>query len=99
MTSQQKKISDIVGEYQEVFEEEYQLFCGAMIGKRDLQKNDLATTGLEGTIEQLAYEIPLTLSEMFNDMLNEEEKAYLKSRDGALWFGRTFKQFSPAKNI
>lgn len=90
------KIKLIVEEYQEVFKEEYTIFCNAMIDKKDLQVTEFASGVADG---QFAYEIPETLHNMLQDMLTESEKQELKSKEMAQWFGRTFNQFSPAKKI
>lgn len=91
-----EKINKIVKEYIEVFADEYNLFCTSMIDKRDLQSDEFAS-GIAGG--QFAYEIPLTLHEMLQDMLSEEEKKELKTKESAQWFARTFPQFSPANKI
>ena len=99
MNPAQNKIKSIVEEYQDVFREEYERFGKAMSDKRELQRDEFATTGGDALIQQFAHEVPLVLHEMFNDMLDKEEMAYYKSREGALWFARTFPQYSPVKNI
>ena len=100
MNLNQKRINNVVEEYKTLFSDEYNRFCNAISDKRDMQLNEFASTGSDSdSIRQLAYEIPLTLNNMFDTMLNEEEKAYLKTKEGAEWFGRTNKDFSPAQKI
>lgn len=96
MTITQEKISKIVEEYQTVFKAEYDLFCNAMADKREVQNDEFAS-GVAGG--QFAYEIPLTLHNMFDSMLTDEEKKELRTKEMAQWFGRKFKQFSPAQRI
>lgn len=99
MTNSQAKINQIVEEYKEVFADEFNKFCNAMIDKKEVQKTDFSSFGGDGVMKQFAYEIPLTLNNMFDDMLDEEDKLYLKSVKGAEWFGRHFNEFSPAALI
>ena len=99
MTIPQQKISNIVEEYKEVFADEFTKFCNSMIDKREVQKDELSTLMKDGVLKQFAYEIPLTLHNMLNDMLDEEDKKYLATTKGAEWFARKFKEFSPAALI
>jgi hypothetical protein len=99
MTNTQNKINSIVEEYKEVFADEFNTFCNSMIDKKEVQKDELSKLSQDGILKQFAYEIPLTLSNMLDDMLDKEDKLYLKSVKGAEWFGRHFKEFSPAALI
>ena len=74
--------------------------CNSIADKREVQETEFASIKGDGDgLRQLVHEIPLTLHNMFDNMLTEEERTYFKSKEGAEWFGRTFKEFSPAQNI
>lgn len=99
MNLSQNKINKVVEEYKGKFQEEFIQFSQGMQDSKELQKDALASTGTDGAIQQLAYEIPVTLDNMFKSQLDKEESLYFKSKAGAEWFGRTHKEFSPAEKI
>lgn len=99
MDSIKQHIEEVIGEYKELFAEEYNLFCNAMIDKKNLQNNDTASFGKDQQLQQFVHEIPLTLHEMFKSMLTEDEMTFYKTKEGAEWFGRHFSEFSPTNKI
>lgn len=92
----QSKIAKVVETYKEHFADEYHQFCNAMTDKRELQKNQFASTGGDSALGQLIREVPVTLDNLMQVKLDKEERKYYQSKLGAEWFARTFKEFSPA---
>ena len=95
----QIKIRQIVNNYIQDFPYEYKAVCEAIKDKQTLQNDPMASAGKDSFIRQFAYEIPLTLSNLINQKLDEEEREYLSSIKGAEWFARTWREFSPAERI
>ena len=99
MNSIQTRIASIVEQYKERFAEEYGQFCEAMEDNREMQKDEFASTGSDGAIGQLLFEVPTTLHGMLTAKLASEEKKYYQSKLGAEWFAKTFREFSPAAKV
>lgn len=99
MNPTQTNISNVVKDYMEMFPKEYDQFCNSIAHKRELQKDEYSKVDADTVLQQFVYEIPETLYFMFGRILTEEDGDYLDSKEGAEWFGRTFKQFSTALKI
>lgn len=95
----QEKIIKIVEEYKVLFADEYEAFCRSIADEKELQMDAFASTGLEGSIKQLANKKPLVLHNLLERKLDDEERRYYNSNEGALWFGKHFKNFSPAEKL
>lgn len=88
------KIRVLVQEYKELFKDEFQLFLDGIKGKADMQETDFGEAKRMDYVDRVLYEIPATLDTMFNTRLNSEEMKYYKSKEGARWFAKAFREFT-----
>jgi len=99
MDKTKDRIRDIVKTYEIVCAGEFSEFKLAMSIKRDLQKSKFSE--LKGTdmVERLMYEVPEQLFLLFKGILKDEEKGFLQSKKGAIWFAKTFPQYRVAEKV
>lgn len=89
----QLKIKALVEDYIRLFPEEYESVKRIVKDKRELQKKKTAELENFGFVERALFEYPARLFNLLQSQLTEDEKAYFQSKEGARWFGRTFKEF------
>lgn len=53
----------------------------------------------DGMIERLIHEMPVELDEAIRAGLSEEENHTLQTREGAIWFAKTFPQYRVAETV
>lgn len=93
------KIKKLVDSYTRLFAQEFKDFCGDMKTKRELQSNKFSELKDGGAVHRALFEVPETLNTIFEMQLNDEDKDWFKSKDGARWFARNFKEFNVAEKI
>lgn len=105
MQSAKNHITQIVEEYIKMFPEDFATFKKAMEMQRHMLK-DAEYGRAEGTESGMRalFEMPVDLSEMFIMQLTEEEMEWFKAggndrKEGARWFGKTFKAFALPNTI
>lgn len=82
--------------YQNTMPRSYQNFLEAIKGKRNAINLNNPTASLgKGMdfLETLAHEIPVDLGNFFESQLTQDEKDYLWSKAGAIWFAKHFPQY------
>lgn len=98
-----KRISNLVMGYKTLFPEEYAFVVNQIEAKRRTQGDEFAQMKLENPmLERALYEVPEKLFIAFMNELETEEHNYIKgqkSKEGARWFARTFKEFALAEKI
>lgn len=105
MQSAKDHITQIVEEYIKLFPDDFATFKKAMVMQRNLLK-DPKWGVAEGTGSGMRaiYEMPVDLSEMLILQLTEEEMEWFKAggsdrKEGARWFGKTFKAFALPQTV
>ena len=100
MNESKEKIQKVIDLYKEMFPAEYTAYGKQMEAERETNMNEFAAGTGDNYINQLAHRIPLTLDNLFKSKLSDEEYKYIFDvKEGAEWFGRTWKEFSPATKI
>lgn len=80
-----------------MFPDEYKKVCEAVVMLRKMQEDEFATVKGEhaGVSAQRAlYEMSENLYQSLQTQLDGEELGYFKSKEGARWFIKQFKEFS-----
>lgn len=91
------KIKHYVKEYIRLFPDEYKIVVDELAIERNKKANKFATVRNSDYTERQLGEIPATLFNMFKMKLTEDEFEWLfseKQNKGAIWFYKTFKEFS-----
>jgi hypothetical protein len=108
-TPTQRKITNLVEDYIEMFPQEYQNFRDGMKQKVELQQGDFSEMEGSDVIDRALFEIPETLYSIFQTKLTDEEYHYLfpkpdknfkeTNKEGPRWFARKFKAFRLTKKV
>lgn len=94
------KIKSIVKMYIEVFSDEFELFKMSLRDKKNnLRDKQFATVKDMDSIQRALYEIPETLHNLLFNRLEEEELNELRTKEGGLWFAKTFKDFRISEKV
>ena len=99
MNNAQQKITEIVEDYKTIFDKEYKLFCKQQKDFRAGLLNDYAEVKGDIILERKLFDTPANLYTMFVQNLSSEELDHLKSRKGARWFAKNFKEFRAANKV
>jgi len=89
-----KAISSLVNSYKMIYRKEYREFLKQM--KSKYSKVDNASLKMT-EVKRALYEVPETLHVILQVKLTVEELKYLrnpKKKDGAIWFAKTFPEFT-----
>lgn len=93
----QKRIINIVSLYKRMFPQEYKQVCEAVVMLRKMQEDEYASVKGEhaGVSAQRALiEMPENLYNSLQTQLDGEELGWFKSKEGARWFIKQFREFS-----
>lgn len=85
-----KHIQNLVEKWIKIFPKEAEIMKN--ITKEKREKYDSSFGDNKDVLEGPLYEIPETLLGMFNMLLTEEELNWLKSKEGGMWFAKTFNE-------
>lgn len=99
MNSTKQKIKEIVKNYILLYPEEMKDFRKGMSITRENLLNKHGEAKNIDIIERKIYEIPETLFVIFRKKLNEEDNKWLRTKQGAYWFARTFADFRVPEKI
>jgi hypothetical protein len=77
---------------------EFSQFLEGRRAKTDTLHNKFAAARGTDVIERLLLEMPETLDHLLAS-LGDDAKAFMKSREGALWFARSFKAYTVPDKI
>lgn len=88
------RISELIESYKNLFPQDYKAVCQMMeIKRKDLIHKDARVVG-SLFLKRALFEIPETLDNFFSMKLNPEEMTWFKTKEGAIWFAKTFKEFA-----
>lgn len=94
MTEPQRHICQLVEEYKRVFSGEYQQFLNGVKQRQDkFSDNKFGKMKDVDIIDRPLLEYPETLWTIFDKTLSPESLAYLTTKEGARWLGKTYKEF------
>lgn len=102
MNQAQQRIMEIVDDYKVMFPDEYRAFVIQQKEMRDGLINELASFQGDEMVQRKLFDMPATLHSLLNTKLTDEEFKYLlsdKSKSGARWFAKTFKEFRSANKL
>lgn len=88
------KVSHAVTKWEMDSPFEYSAFLSARRSKTDGLANAFAEVPGQGFIERLLYEVPEGLYAALRMALDDGERAFLQSKEGAQWFTKTFMQYN-----
>lgn len=98
-----QKIETLTLKYIELFPDEYHAVCDYLSAEREKNINKFASIAGDKTLQRKIFEIPETLSNMFNTALTIDELVQFK--DGASgkkmshWFAKRFPEFAGGTHI
>jgi hypothetical protein len=93
MEKTKNKIIALVKEYKALYPREYRAFLSYMRDKRLKLKDNYATVKGSQTLKRALYEIPENLDNILMLKLTLEEKTWYKTKEGAMWFAKQFREF------
>lgn len=99
MIKAQEKIKEIIKTYITLFNVEYRLFTKQQRELREGLINEFAANKGDNLIERRLFDVPATLHTMLIEKLDGENLKYFKSKEGARWFAKSFKEFRTAQKI
>lgn len=100
MTEAKHKITEYETAYRNVFPQEFADFVKGQKAKVDLLGDNkyAEMKGSDFIIRKLG-DIPETLYSMLQTRLTSEEFTWFRSKEGGLWFYRTFPQYRETKSV
>ena len=97
------KIETLTLKYIEENREEYKAVCDYISSEREKNINKYASISGEKTLQRKIFEIPETLSNMFNNTLTIDELVQFKDgpsgKKMAHWFAKRFPEFAGGTTI
>ena len=95
----QEKIEKIVLDYTVMFSQEYSLIVKFIKDTKVFNKTKFAEVGGDNVLDRKLGEYPVTLENLFNVSLNNEEKSYFRSKRGSRWFFKKFNEFAVTVDV
>lgn len=92
-----QKVRNAVSAYQKQYPQEYSDVISLVARKRKDLHNQYGAALGDHAFERILYEIPETLNNIFVFNLTDDQLLWMKTKTGARWFTRTFKQFALAE--
>lgn len=98
-----QKIETLTLKYIELFPDEYHAVCDYLSAEREKNINKFASIAGDKTLQRKIFEIPETLSNMFNASLTIDELVQFKDgpsgKKMAHWFAKRFPEFAGGTTI
>lgn len=98
-----QKIEILTLKYIELFPDEYHAVCDYLSAEREKNINKFASIAGDKTLQRKIFEIPETLSNMFNASLTIDELVQFKDgpsgKKMAHWFAKRFPEFAGGTTI
>jgi len=99
MNNQAKqKIRTIVANYIVLDPQEFASFCKEQKEWRKKEANAFASSTSD-VVERKIFEIPDTLYSMLKIRLSDEDMDWFRTKEGARWFAKSFKDFRSSEKI
>lgn len=103
MKTLKQKVETITLKYIDVFPDEYRAVCDYLSAEREKNINKFASVAGDKTLQRKIFEIPETLSNMFNNELTIDELVQFKDgpsgKKMAHWFAKRFPEFAGGTHI
>lgn len=94
------KITMVIANWERDHAHEFLLFLSARKAKTlNLRTKFGETDQKNPLVERLLFELPESLDSTLTAKLNEEELKFFHSKPGALWFAKSFKQYTVPEKI
>jgi hypothetical protein len=93
------RLKNLVDLYKKECEAEYIAVCDYIKENRSILKDEFASTDSDNAIKRSLYEIPETLSMAIVKNLDTDELTWLATKEGGIWFAKTFKEFRVAEKL
>jgi len=103
MKQLKQKVEKLTLKYIEIFPDEYRVIVNYLASEKEKNKDKFASVSQNKTLRRKSYEIPETLSKIFDKELTTEELVMMKDgqsgKDFAHWFAKRFPEFAGGTNI
>ena len=103
MKTLKQKVEKLTLDYIDLFPDEYRAVCDYIASEKEKNINKFASIAGDKTLQRKIYEIPETLSNIFNNALTIEELVQMKDgpsgKKFAHWFAKRFPEFAGGTHI